>query len=225
MSDVAHVLAVAGKDLRSELRSRAATVATLFFSAITLVILAFALGRQQALLEGAAPGALWVALAFAGVIAAAQSYGSDLDEGAFDALLTLPVARASVYLGKLLASWATLAVLGFVLLPVATVLYGTPPTTGVPMLLLTVALGTLGFAVVATFYAALTANLHARESLLPVLMFPIVVPVLLASVRATEAVLHAEDAALAGAWVQLLAGFDLVYLVVSCALFHVVVEE
>lgn len=225
MNDLRHAAAVAAKDLRSELRNRAASVATLFFSGVTLVVLAFALGREQALMTQAAPGALWVALAFSGVIAAAQSFGEDAQEGAFDGLLTLPVARAAVYLGKLGAVWATLLVLGLVLLPTTLVLYGAPADGGVPTLLLTLTLGTLGFATVATFYAALTANLRARESLLPVLMFPIVVPVLLAAVRATEAVLHTGDPALAGAWVQLLAGFDLVYLVVACALFHVVVEE
>lgn len=225
MSELTHAWAVAMKDLRSELRGRAATVATLFFSGVTLVVLAFALGRDQATLQQAAPGALWVALAFAGVIAAAQSYQTDLEEGAFDQLLTLPVARASVYLGKLLATWSTMLVLGLVLLPVAMVLFDASANAGVPILLAAIALGTLGFAIVATFYAALTANLRARESLLPVLMFPIVIPILLAAVRASEAVLHAGDASLAGAWVQLLAGFDLVYLVVACALFHVVVEE
>lgn len=225
MNDAAHAWAVAVKDLRGELRGRAATVATLFFSGVTLVVLAFALGRDQAMLQQAAPGALWVALAFSGVIAAAQSYQGDLAEGAFDQLLTLPVARASVYLGKLLAAWLTMAVLGTVLLPVTMVLFDVPVRGGAGVLVAAVALGTFGFAVVATFYAALTANLRARESLLPVLMFPIVIPILLAAVRASEAVLHAEDAALAGAWVQLLAGFDLVYLVVACALFHVVVEE
>ena len=225
MNDVRAILAIAAKDLRSELRSRAATVATLFFSSVTLVVLAFALGREPSLLTDAATGALWVALAFSGVITAAQSYQGDLAEGAFDALLTLPVARASVFLGKLMANWLTMAVLGAVLLPVTSILYDAPITGGWGLLLATVALGTLGFAIIATFYAALTADLQARESLLPVLMFPVVVPVLLASVRATDAVVRVADLPLAASWVELLVGFDLVYLVVTSAIFHFVVEE
>jgi heme exporter protein B len=225
VNDVRSLLAIAGKDLRAEARSRAATVATVFFSSVTLVILAFALGSDPDLMRQAAPGVLWVALAFSGVISAAQSYQSDLADGAFEQLLTLPVPRAAVFLGKLAANWVTMTLLGAVLLPVASVLFDAPIGAGVAPLLATIALGTLGFAVIATFYAALTANLQARESLLPVLMFPVVVPVLLASVRATDAIVTGGDPALATDWIELLAGFDLVYLVVTSAIFHIVVEE
>jgi heme exporter protein B len=225
VTEIRALFAIAAKDLRSEARSRAATVATVFFSSVTLVVLAFALGRDADLMTSAAPGVLWVALAFSGVISAAQAYQSDLADGAFEQLLTLPVPRASVFLGKLLANWLTMTLLGAVLLPVTAVLFDAPIGGGVVRLLVTVALGTLGFAVIATFYAALTANLQARESLLPVLMFPVVVPVLLASVRATDAIVTGGDPALATDWIELLAGFDLVYLVVTSAIFHIVVEE
>jgi heme exporter protein B len=100
VNDLLAVFWIARKDLLHETRSKATTVATLFFSAITLVVLAFAIGQDEALLRGAAAGALWVALAFAGVISAAQSYQADLEDGAFDHLLTTPVPRAAVYLGQ-----------------------------------------------------------------------------------------------------------------------------
>lgn len=227
MNDVVAVLAVARKDLLQELRSRATTVATLFFSAITLVLMAFGLGREPAIMASAAPGVLWVALAFAGVIASAQSFQADLEEGALEQLLLLPVSRASVYLGKLLASWAYLAALGLLMLPVAFGLYGASVPPGAWWVLgASVLLGSLGFAVIATFYAGLTANLQAREALLPVLMFPVIVPVMLGAVRATEAALGGTpDVGLAVSWLQLLAGFDLVYLVVCSSIFHFVVDD
>ncbi|MEX2541815.1 MAG: heme exporter protein CcmB [Trueperaceae bacterium] len=225
MSDLTAVLAVAGKDLRQELRSRSVTVATLFFAAITLVVLAFAVGSDQALLRSIAPGALWVALAFAGVISAAQSYAAEGEENAFEQLLLYPVPRAAIYLGKLLANWLYMAALAALMLPVTAVLFDLPISGNLPLLLLTLALGTLGFALIATFYAALTANLRARESLLPVLMFPVVVPILLAAVRATIALTQLENPALAGDWLQLLVGFDLVYLVTCIAVFRFVVDE
>jgi len=239
MSDLAIVLRVARKDLLQELRSRATTVATLFFSATTLVLMAFALGRDEGVLSQSAPGVLWVAVVFAGVIAAAQSIQADMEEGAFEQLLTYPVPRATIYLGKLLANWLYLSVLALLLAPTALTFYGAR-VTGVDAYLIlaaTLLLGALGFAVIATFYAALTSNLQAREALLPVLMFPIIVPILLAAVRATESVVASGagsaltgvgptvDLALAGDWVLLLAGFDLVYLVVCTALFHFVVED
>ena len=241
MSDLGVVLRVARKDLLQELRSRATTVATLFFSATTLVLMAFALGRDQSVLAQSAPGVLWVAIVLAGVIAAAQSLQADLEEGAFDQLLTYAVPSATIYLGKLLANWTYLSALALLLAPVALILYGAS-VTGVGSyvaLLAALLLGSLGFAVIATFYAALTSNLQAREALLPVLMFPVVVPILLAAVRATESVVtgsgagaalagtaaQAADLRMAGDWVLLLAGFDLIYLVVCTALYHFVVDE
>ncbi len=228
MNEVTAVLAMARKDLRQELRSRAATVATLFFSGITLVMMAFALGRDPRLMALAAPGVLWVALVFAGVISSAQSFQADAEEGAFDQTLSLPVSRAAIYLGKLLANWLFLTVLGLLIAPVALTLYGSSGLSGLwafPLIVLNIALGALGFSTVATFYAALTANLNAREALLPVLMFPVVVPILLAAVRATEALTGSPDHGPAGEWLLLLAGFDLVYLVLCTSLFHLVVEE
>ncbi|HEX7005259.1 MAG TPA: heme exporter protein CcmB [Trueperaceae bacterium] len=225
MSELAPIIVIAGKDLRQELRSRAVTVATLFFAAITLLVLAFAVSGNGSLLADIAPGALWTALAFAGVISAAQSYAAEGEENSFEQLLLYPVPRATLYLGKLLANWLYLAVLAVLMLPVTAVLFGLPVAGSWPLLLLTLLLGTLGFALIATFYAALTANLRARESLLPVLMFPVVVPILLASVRATSALTQLGNRELAADWLQLLVGFDLVYLVTCTAIFRFTVEE
>lgn len=226
MTDVQAVMAIARKDLLQELRSKAATVATVFFTATTLLMMAFALGRDQGVLASSTPGVLWVALVFAGVTAAAQSFQSDLEDGAFDQLMTYPVSRAAVYVGKLTANWLYLSVLGVLLAPVAVTLYGAsvPGPAAYGLVALTVVLGAFGFAIVATFYAALTANLQAREALLPVLMFPIVVPIVLAAVRATEGALTAAGAPVWD-WLLLLAGFDLVYFVVCAGLFHLVVDE
>lgn len=225
MGDLVPIFAIAGKDLLQELRSRAVTVATLFFAAITLMVLAFAVGGDGTILSTIAPGALWVALAFAGVISAAQSYAAEAEENAFEQLLLYPVPRASIYLGKLVANWFYLALLAALMLPVTAVLFSLPLAGGWVLLLLTLLLGTFGFALIATFYAALTANLRARESLLPVLMFPVVVPILLAAVRATSALTQLGNPALAGDWLQLLVGFDLVYLITCTAIFRFTVEE
>jgi heme exporter protein B len=228
VNDLRAVAWIARKDLLQEVRSKAVTVATVFFSAVTLGILAFAFGGSTALMREGAVGALWVALAFAGVISAAQSWQTDLEDGALEALLIWPVPRAAVYLGKLLANWGLMVALGVLLLPIAGGLFGADVgalgAPGVLALLLVVVSGTLGFALIAVFYAGLTANLRARESLLPVLMFPVVIPILLAAVRASHAIVGLDDLALAGAWLRLLVGFDLAYAVVCLALFRFVVE-
>jgi len=225
VSDLFYVLTIAAKDLRQEIRSKAVTVATVFFAAIVLIILAFAFSERAGLLSIIAPGALWVALAFAGVISAAQSYQSELEEGAYEQLLMYPIPRASIFLGKLLANWIYMTLLGFILIPITALFFAMRVDWNIGMLFLTVLLGTLGFALIATFYAALTANLRARESLLPVLMFPVVVPILLAAVRATGEIVGAGDLSISSSWLQLLLAFDLVYFVVCSALFRFVTEE
>jgi heme exporter protein B len=225
MSDLLVIWTIARKDLQQEFRSRASTIATLFFSSIVIVILAFALGPGQEALRTAATGALWVALAFAGTLSAAQSYQNELEEGAFEQLVLYPIPRVGIYLGKLLANWLIMALLGTILMPVTFVLFNASASANILLLLLTIALGTLGFALIATFYAALTANLRARESLLPILMFPIVAPVLLAAVNASKEIVRLGNIELALSWLQLLLAFDLVYLVVCSFMFSFVVED
>jgi heme exporter protein B len=231
--DLQHILTIAKKDFLQELRSKAVTVATLFFATVVIGILAFALGPDKAIMQRASAGVMWIALAFAGIISATQSYQNELEESAFEQLLIYPIPRFTIYIGKLLANWLYMIGLGFLIVPVTALLFNAP-LTRLPWLFSTIALGTLGFALIATFYAALTANLRARESLLPVLTFPIIVPILQAAVRATNLILGQTinsgdidpgNQEMILSWLQLLLGFDLVYGVVCIALFHYLVEE
>lgn len=228
MSDFRHILTIARKDFLQELRSKAVTVATLFFATVVIGILAFALGPDRIIMQRASTGVMWIALAFAGIISATQSYQNELEETAFEQLLLYPIPRFSIYLGKLLSNWLYMVGLSLLIVPVTAVLFNSP-LEHVLQLFGIVALGTLGFALVASFYAALTANLRARESLLPLLTFPVIVPVLQAAVRATQLILsqpfNPNNQELTLSWIQLLLGFDLVYAVVCTALFHYVVEE
>jgi heme exporter protein B len=224
-SELRAIAAVFVKDVRQELRSKAVMTATLFFAGITLLIIAFAVGADETLLAVIAPGALWVALAFAGVMTASQGYASEQEDGAFEQLLMYPVPRAALFLGKLLGNWTYMVLLGLLLLPVSTVMYGASLGGRWPLLLLVIVLGTLAFSLISTFYAALTANLRARDSLLPLLMFPVIIPALLASVRASTEIMRMSDLTQAFDWLKLLTGFILVYLVVCTAIFHFIVEE
>jgi heme exporter protein B len=227
MPDFALALAVARRDLIQEFRSKSVIVATIFFSCVTVIILAFALGPAPDDLRRAAPGILWVALTFAGVISAAQSYQTELEDGAFEQLLISPIPRSVIYIGKLLANWLEMLILGIVLLIVTSFLFDVRLEGGLLLMLATLGTGSLGFSLIATFYAALTTSLPARELLLPVLTLPVIVPILLAAVRATAIIFGSGEGtpALAGSWVQLILGFDLIYLVVCTALFPFVVEE
>ncbi len=213
------------KDLRQELRSRTVLTATVFFAAVTLVIMGFAVGGQPDVLRVVAPGVLWVALAFAGVITASQSWVNELEDGALEQLTMYPVPRATLYLGKVLANWIYLAALAILLVPVTVVLYDVQIGGRWPLLFLVLLLGTLAFSLVGTFYAALTVTLRARESLLPLLMFPIIIPALLAAVGASTELMYFADTVKAFDWLQLLVAFVLAYGVLCTAVFHFLVEE
>lgn len=224
-SDLAAVGQIMMKDLRQESRSRTVLTATVFFSAITLLIMGFAVGAEPGVLETVAPGVLWVALAFAGVITASQSWASEMEDGALEQLLLYPVPRATLYLGKMLANWIYLMALSLLLLPVSLVLYDVSLGERWPLLILILFLGTLALSLIGTFYASLTVTLRARESLLPLLMFPVIVPALLASVGASTELMRFEDTTLARDWLRLLIGFVLGYLVICTSLFHFLLEE
>ncbi len=223
--DLRAVLTLVGKDLRQELRSRAVLMATLFFAGITLVIMGFAAGGESETLAAIGPGSLWVALAFAGVITASQSYVNEFEDGAMEQLLLYPLPRAIIYLGKLLANWIYLSTLALILLPVSVLLFGIDLGDRWLLIILVLLLGTLAFSVIGSFYAALTSSLRARESLLPLLMFPVIIPALLAAVGASTELMYYQDTRLALDWLRLLAAFVLVYLVVCVSVFHFLLEE
>ena len=227
MSDFALALAIARRDLMQEFRSKSIIIAMIFFSCITVLILAFALGPAPEDLRRAAPAMLWLALTFAGLISAAHSYQTELIDGSFEQLLVSPIPRSAIYMGKLLANWLEMLILGVVLLVVISFLFNVHLGNNWLLMFLTLAVGSFGFSLISTFYAALTTNLPARVLLLPVLTLPVVVPILLATVRATSAIFgfNQETPGLASSWVQLVLGFDLIYLVVCVALFPFIIEE
>jgi heme exporter protein B len=135
------------------------------------------------------------------------------------------VERRAIYLGKAIAGLLAMLVLGGVLLPVVAILYGIDLVAAAPALLLTLALGAIGFAAVGTFYAGVTVRLRAREVMLPLLMLPVIAPLLLAAVRATAAALGGDPFGELAAWLQLLAGYDLVMLLAGAAGYGFLLEE
>ncbi len=215
---------VALKDWRLEWRSRDSLTATVFFAGLVLLILGFALGPSRQRLQQAAPGILWTALAFSSVLAAQRSFGSEQEAGALEALTLYPVAHEWIYLGKLLGNYGQLLVLGALLTPLCDLLFGLPAGPRWPELLLTLLLGLLGLSVIGCFYAAVTTQLRAREALLPVLIFPVVVPVILASVKATCLLTTGGLGSEVRSWLGLLVVFDLIYLVCATLIFPYALE-
>jgi heme exporter protein B len=218
-------LAIARKDALSELRGRHATVSTLFFAALVLLLFGFALGPDSRRLTEAAPGLLWLAIIFAGLLAVGRLHLVETEDGALEQLALYPIERRAIYVGKALAGWAAMLVLGGVLLPAVAILYGIDLTAAALPLLATLVLGTVGFAAVGTFYAGLTVRMRAREVMLPLLMLPVVAPLLLAAVQATGAALAGDPFGELASWLQLLVVFDVVMIIAGAATYRFLLEE
>ena len=218
-------LAIARKDALSELRGRHATVSTLFFAAIVLLLFGFALGPDSARLAAAAPGLLWLAVVFAGLLAVSRLHLLETDDGALEQLALYPVSRRAIYAGKALGGLAVMLLLGVLVLGAVGILFAVDIGAAWPALLLTVILGALGVAAVGTFYAGITVRLRAREVMLPLLMLPVLAPLLLAAVKATAAALAGDPLGELGAWLQLLVAFDVLMLVAGLATYGYLLEE
>jgi heme exporter protein B len=218
-------LAVARKDALAELRGRQATVSTLFFAAVVLLLFGFALGPDAERLAQAAPGLLWLAVVFAGILAVNRLHLVETDDGALEQLALYPVPRRALYAGKALAGFAVMLVLGTLVLGAVGILFAVDVAAAWPALLATVALGAVGIAAVGTFYAGVTVRMRAREVMLPLLMLPVLAPLLLAAVKATAAALAGDPFDELVAWLQLLVAFDLIMLVAGAATYGFLLED
>ncbi|HEX7171879.1 MAG TPA: heme exporter protein CcmB [Candidatus Limnocylindria bacterium] len=218
-------LAIARKDALAELRGRHATVSTLFFSAVVLLLFGFALGPDSARLAAAAPGLLWLAVVFAGMLAVSRLHLLETDDGALEQLALYPITRRAIYAGKALAGLAVMVVLGLLVLAAVGILFAVDIGGAWPPLVATVLLGAIGIAAVGTFYAGVTVRLRAREVMLPLLMLPVLAPLLLGAVKATAAALAGDPFGELGAWLQLLVAFDVIMVVAGAATYGYLLED
>ena len=218
---------IAAKDLRVELRSRVVTNQVLPFAALVMVLFAFALDNDGRL-ERTAPGLIWLATIFSLLILVQRSFAVETADGALDALRVAGVDPSGVFFGKSLALAAQLLVLEVLLTVLAIVLYGAEVTgAGGVLLVTTVVPATAGLAFVGTLYGGLAAGAKGRETLLPLLLFPVVAPVLIGATRATEAALGASGAATdeGWPWVGLLVVFAALFGVGGALAFGPLIEE
>lgn len=218
------IRAIAWKDLAAERRSKAGFNAVTSFAVTTLVLFGFVLGPDADVARNAAPGIVWLAVLFAGVLAFNRSYQIELDGGALETLLLYPGPRWSIFAGKLLANLTFVGLLLAIVIAVGMVLFQASVPAQWPALLAVLALGTVGVVTMGTFYAAMASRSRAREVLLPLLLFPMLVPVLLAAMQATKALMVGDAMGDAGAWARLLAAFDVIFLTATFLGFEFVIE-
>ena len=218
------VRAIARKDLTTEFRSKAGFNSVASLGVTILILLGLALGPDAEALRQAAVGAVWLAMLFSGVLAFNRSFQVELDSGALESLLQYPGPRWTIYAGKLLGNLTFVTLTVGIVVTVGVVLFGVRVPEDWPALVGVLALGVIGLVVLGTFYASMSSRSRAREVLLPLLLFPMLVPVLLAATTASKALLGADLMHEAGAWVRLLAAYDLIFLIATFLAFEHVID-
>jgi len=221
MTFLEQVLAILWKDIRCELRSKQTWMGMGLFALLVLVIFNFAFDLRVDNKAAIAPGALWVAFVFASLLGLGRTIAAEREKGLMDRLLLCPVDRKAIYLAKLLGNLLFIGVVELVALPVFAALFNVPLFAG--SLLPIVLLGTLGIASVGTLFSAIASATQARELLLPLLIFPLIVPVVIGAVRATGALM--VPAVNEPPWLGLITAFDVIFLSISMLTFEFVVEE
>ncbi len=219
LSFARQALTVAWKDLRSELRTKEALNASFAFALVILLLFSIAFEPTQDETRQISGGLLWLVFAFAGALILNRSFARELANDCLDALIAAPMSGAALFLGKALANFVLLAAVEFVCLPVFGVLYNVPWTRQFWPLAGVIALGTWGLTVVGTVFSALTVNLRLRELMLPMLVYPILIPCLLAAIQLTAPLVMGEPyTAELAQWVRLLVVFDVIFSALALAL-------
>lgn len=219
----AAMTAVIWKDLAAELRSRELVSAMLVFSLLVIFIFNFALELNPALYGTITSGVLWVIFTFAGTLGLNRSLAVERDRGCLDGLLLAPVDRTAIYFGKAIANLVFMLVVAAIVVPVYSLLYDVNLFN--PGLLLVILLGSEGYVAVGTLLAAMSVQTRTRDVLLPILLFPVVIPVLVAAVKASSGFLTAAPVDEIMPWINLLLVFDVVFTAIAFMVFEFVVEE
>ncbi|MFZ5911501.1 MAG: heme exporter protein CcmB [Chloroflexota bacterium] len=217
------VAAVAWKDLAAELRSRELVSAMLVFSLLVILIFNFALELDIATRRSVTAGVLWATFAFAGTLGLNRSMAVEKDRGCLDGLLLAPVDRSAIYFGKVISNLAFMLIVEAIVLPVYSLLYNT--NLFHPGLLAVILLGSVGYTAVGTLLSSMAVQTRMRDVMLPILLFPVVVPILIAAVKASGGYLSGADTKDILPWLNLLIAYDVIFTAIAFMVFDYIVEE
>ena len=226
MRFIRDVWTVTRKDLLIETRTREIVLTTMFFALACVMVFAFGFVREGRPVQDAAAGILWIAIAFSGTLALGRAFERERQGETLRALLISPIDRPALYLGKLLGILILLAAVELLVVPMVALMFQAP-LFDYPLLMLgLIAAGTLGFAAVGTLFAAMLVRARSRDVMLPVLLYPITIPVIIAGVRGTAALLQPDaDQPMARMWLSMLVFFDVVFVTISLWTFEPVMTD
>jgi heme exporter protein CcmB len=220
-------LLVLRKDLAIEARSREIVYTTLFFAVACVLIFSFAFVKEEGVpVDNAAAGILWIAVAFSGTLALGRTFERERYSETLRALLLAPAGRPAIYMGKLLGMLLMMAATEVVLTPMVAFFFRAPLFARPLLLVGLLALGTIGFAAVGTLFAAMLVRTRTRDVLLPILLYPVTIPVIIAGVRGTAALLQSPpEEPVATLWIGLLTAFDVVFITLALWTFEPLMTE
>ena len=217
---------VTRKDLLVEARTKEIFLTTIFFALSCVLVFAFGFVKEGRAVTDAAAGILWIAIAFSGTLALGRAFERERQGETLRALLIAPIDRPALYLGKLLGILILLAAVEVPVVPLVALMFQAALFDHALLMVGLLGAGTLGFAAVGTLFAAMLVRARSRDVMLPVLLYPITVPVIIAGVRGTAALLQAEvDVPMARAWLSMLVFFDVVFITLALWTFEPVMTE
>jgi heme exporter protein B len=211
------------KDLKAEFRSRELLTAMLVFALLVILMFNFALELDIRLRSTITAGVLWTTFVFAGALGLNRSLAIEKDRGCLDGLLLAPVERSAIYFGKVFTNLIMMLLMAVIVIPVYTLLYNVNLFR--PIFFLVVLLGCLGYAVVGTLLSSMTVQTRSRDTLLPILLFPVAIPILVASVKASSGVFDDQTLTQVMPWINLLIGYDVIFIALAFMVFDEVVQE
>ena len=218
---------LAKKDLLIEFRTKQMLNSMLIFSLLIIVIFNYSFSNMlyKVDISDIAPGILWIAFTFAGMLGLSRSFASEKEDGCLDGLKLCPVDPSAIYLGKVSSNLVIMFIIEAIIIPLFIVLFNFRDITGLGGLVVIVLLGTLGFIVVGTLFSALTVNMRTREILLPVILFPIIIPLIMSAVMGTQKVLMDGSIMSAINEIRILVVYDTVFLIASLLVFEYIIED
>jgi heme exporter protein B len=213
-------MAIIRKDLRAELRTRELVNSMLLFALLSILVFSFALELDRRTRQEAVNGVLWVTIIYASILGLNRSLATEKEQGSLDAMMIAPIGRVAIYAGKLFGNFLFTLVIGLLLLPLMTVLFNM--TLIKPALVMLMALGILGLSAVGTLLATMTVQTRSRETLLPIAMMPVALPILMVVVSASSNIMDGRSG---GGWISTLIFIDIVYLLLGAFMFEHVIED
>ncbi len=225
MSYAKKVLHIALKDVKVELRSKERLYSMLTFSILVMVIFNFAFDPGAEYISEVAPGILWVALIFSATLGLNKTFAGEKEQDCLQGLMLAPMDRSGIYVGKIAGNMIFSLSVAFMTIPFFSIFFNIPVLSYLPELSLVIFLATLGFIGVGTLFAAISVGVKRGDMILPLLLFPVELPVIIAAVKATSMILDGRPLVDYSMWLKILAAFDVIYLTVSVITFDYLIEE